>query len=252
MTTRLVQLTDLHLFEDPSGVLAGVRTWDTFRAILKQVRQTRGADDYSIFTGDIAEDEALDTYLMLREEIEDWLPRVRLIPGNHDSREQLRRAFSDLMMRDQGTLEFLLSTAGWRVVGLDSQITGENHGRVDDSQVTWLRSMLEHEPDTPTLLFMHHPLAPVKDQWLDDPGMSEAASLTRLVETTPAVKIVCSGHLHRSFRGKIGAAELLTTLSTCVDFSTRNGESFDPAMVGFRTFTLEGELHTTKVHFIGE
>ena len=43
MSLRIVQLTDLHLFQNPEGRLAGVPTWSTFRAVLEQVR-SRHAD----------------------------------------------------------------------------------------------------------------------------------------------------------------------------------------------------------------
>lgn len=34
---KIVQLTDLHLFDDPNGSLLGVRTADSFQAILDRV-----------------------------------------------------------------------------------------------------------------------------------------------------------------------------------------------------------------------
>ena len=248
MTTRLVQLTDLHLFQDPGSVLAGVPTWATFRAVLDQVRREHGSLDYLILTGDIAQDETLETYLMLREALGEWLERLRIIPGNHDDRDNLRAAFPELFPDNQGTLNFALSAGSWRVIGLDSQVTGEVYGRVDGQQLAWLKTTLETTPGAPTLLFVHHPPVPINVAWLDKLGLDQATDLLRLIETSAAVKIVCAGHVHQEFSGHIGAAEMYTTPSTCVQFGARAEKEFDTAMAGYRTFTLDGDRHNTEVH----
>ena len=54
MSVRIVQLTDLHLYKRRDGVLAGVRTWESFAAVQKQVRDRHGDFDYLIITGDLA------------------------------------------------------------------------------------------------------------------------------------------------------------------------------------------------------
>ena len=67
MSVRIVQLSDLHLYRDPDSLLAGVPTWATFRAVLDLVSRQQDDFDYLILTGDLAQDEALETYKMLRE-----------------------------------------------------------------------------------------------------------------------------------------------------------------------------------------
>ena len=78
MSIRIVQITDTHLYRDPNGVLAGVPTWKTFRAIVGQIGQQHGDFDYLVLTGDLAEDGELETYLMLREALGDCLERCRI------------------------------------------------------------------------------------------------------------------------------------------------------------------------------
>ena len=75
MKSRIVQVTDPHLFRDPDGVLAGVPTWKTFRAVLRKIGARHNDFDYLILTGDLAQDEELETYYMLREVLGDWLER---------------------------------------------------------------------------------------------------------------------------------------------------------------------------------
>ena len=106
MSVRIVQVTDPHLYRDTDGVLAGISTWKTFRAVLAQIERQHGDFDFLVLTGDLAQDEEFDTYLMLREALGDWLERCRIIPGNHDDPANLRKAFPELFSQDAGPLTF--------------------------------------------------------------------------------------------------------------------------------------------------
>lgn len=248
MSIRIVQLTDLHLYQDPAGRLAGVPTWATFRSVLEQVRRQQNDLDYLILTGDLAQDEVLETYLMLREALGSWVARCRIIPGNHDDRANLRKAFPELFSENEGALTFVLSAGGWRIIGLDSHVPGEVRGRVDGVQLAWLRTELASACGTPTLLFVHHPPIPINVAWIDKLGLDEATELVELIETSPDIKVVCAGHVHQAFAGHIGAAEMYTTPSTCVQFAARAEKAFDTQMAGYRTFTLDEDGHHTEVH----
>ncbi len=248
---RIVQITDTHLFRDPDGVLAGVPTWQTFRAVLRQIERQHSDFDYLILTGDLAQDEEFETYLMLREALGDWLERCRIIPGNHDDPAKLKKAFPELFPHEEGPLTFSLSTGGWKIIGLDSQLPGETKGRVDASQLQWLRDELRKDSSVRTLLFVHHPPISINVEWLDKVGLDGARDLVDLIEVSPQVEVVCAGHVHREFTGRIGAAAVYTTPSTCVQFGARSEKSFDTRTAGYRTFRLD-DGHHTEVHRLSE
>lgn len=247
MSTRVIQVTDPHLFRERDGVLAGVPTWKTFRAVLRQIERQHNDFDHLILTGDLAQDEELETYLMLREVLGDWLERCRIIPGNHDDPGNLRKAFPELFPQREGPLTFSLSTGRWKIIGLDSHLPGETKGRVDASQLRWLSDDLQKSPGTRTLLFVHHPPVAINVRWLDKIGLEGARDLVDLIEVSPQIKVVCAGHVHREFTGRIGAAAVYTTPSTCVQFSARSEKSFDARAAGYRIFRLDDDHHT-EVH----
>lgn len=251
MSLRIVQVTDTHLFKEPDGVLAGVPTWQTFRAVLDKIQQRHADFDYLILTGDLAQDEALETYLKLREALGGWLGRCRIIPGNHDDPAGLRKAFPELFPEDDGPLTFSFSAGGWKIIGLDSHLPGETKGRVGADQLEWLRSDLKSDPGAPVLLFVHHPPVAIKVEWLDNIGLDDASDLVQLIEASPRIKVVCAGHVHQEFKGEIGQAAVYTTPSTCVQFSKRGKESFDTSAAGYRVFEL-GDDHRTVVHRLSE
>jgi Icc protein len=249
MSVRIVQLTDLHLYKERDGVLAGVPTWESFAAVQQQVRDRHGDFDYLILTGDLAQDEARETYVMLREALGNWLERCRIIPGNHDDPVQLREVFPELFERGSDSLSFTLDCSEWRIAGLDSHVPGEVKGRVGIKQLGWLRERLMEQPEAPALIFIHHPPVPIDVAWLDSLGLNEAQQLLSLIETSPQVKLLCAGHVHQEWSGRIGAAGICTTPSTCVQFGARAEKTFDRKAAGYRTISLEADgRYATQVH----
>ena len=91
-------------------------------------------------------------------------------------------------------LTFVLSQAGWRIIGLDSHLPGETGGRVDAAQLQWLKSQLEESPNSPTLLFLHHPPVAISVEWLDRIGLSDTRNLIELIKSSPQIKALCAGH----------------------------------------------------------
>lgn len=251
MSTRIVQVTDTHLYRDPEGVLAGVPTWKTFDAVLRKIDHEHGDFDFLILTGDLAEDAEFETYLMLREALGDWLERCRIIPGNHDDRANLRKAFPELFPQHGAPLTFALATGDWKIIGLDSHVPGEVKGRVDTEQLEWLRDELRTAPSTQTLLFVHHPPIAINVDWLDKIGLDGAGQFVEIIEAAPQIKVVCSGHVHQEFAGHIGAAAMYTTPSTCVQFGARSEKSFDTRAAGYRSFRLADGYHTA-VHRLSD
>ncbi len=251
MSIRIVQITDSHLFKDPQGVLAGIPTWKTFAAVLKQIEQNHADFDYLILTGDLAQDEELETYRMLREALGDWLERCRILPGNHDDRAHLRKVFPELFQDNDDPLTFTLSSEGWKIIGLDSHIPGETGGRIEACQMQWLRDQLKMNPSSQTLLFLHHPPVAIRVGWLDKIGLDNAQTLIELIEASPQIKAVCAGHVHQEFEGRIGSAALYTTPSTCVQFGARTEKSFDTKAAGYRLFHLDENCHT-QVHRLSD
>ena len=252
MSVRIVQLSDMHLYRDQNSLLAGVPTWTTFRAVLDCVRRRHKNFDYLVFTGDLAQDEALETYQMLRDTLGDWIPRCRVIPGNHDDRRNMRAVFPELLPDGEGPLTFHLQCEGWRVIGLDSLVPGETSGHIDTSQLRWLRAQLAKDQGNPVLLFIHHPPIPINVAWLDDLGLDGATEFVELIETSPQIKLICAGHVHQEFTGQLGAAALYTTPSTCVQFAARHEKAFDTSKAGYRTIVLDKEGYHTEVHRLSD
>ena len=99
MTFRVVQLTDCHLFADPERAMNGVVTRPRLELVLDDVRTSVPDFDLLVVTGDTASDEALATYEAFREALGDWVPRLRIVPGNHDDRAFLQSVVPGVVRR---------------------------------------------------------------------------------------------------------------------------------------------------------
>lgn len=240
MTTRLIQITDSHLFADPHARLKEVCTRTRFDAVLAALRPARETVDRLIITGDLTHDDRLDTYQALRELLADWLPVVRVLPGNHDDRAAMRAVFgaSESSLSDRHV--FADDFGGWRLIGLDSQLTGYTQGRLDHPQLIWLEQLLSTAPDAPTALFVHHPPVGVGSLWLDRIGLEDAADFQALLRRWPQIRVVCTGHVHQELTSGVGRAVVLTTPATGLQFRPETETLVvDSVFPGYRLLELE-------------
>lgn len=247
MPTRILQLTDLHLLADSGGRANGVPTRDAFRDVIRFIN-TSGADyDAVVLTGDLAQDEVLDTYNVVRDMLGTWTSRCRIIPGNHDLRDGIRQVFPELVPAD-GPITFSLSIGGWQLIGLDSHVPGETTGRIDSPQLRWLGKQLAETEHQPTILFIHHPPFSVNSAWMDSMGLVDSGPVLELIRSSPQVQMVCAGHVHMEFAGQVGHTRVLTTPSTAFQFDPNANEPvFDSLPPGFRVIYLDGDSCTSEV-----
>ena len=236
---RIVQLTDCHLFSDADGNVRDIVTRPRLDTVLRELRRRTPGPDLLVITGDTAHDEALATYEAMHEALGDWVPRLRIVPGNHDDRRLLRRVFADSCGDARGRVTFHVDTAGWQLIGLDSQLTGETPGELGDEQLTWLRSRLEVAPGLNTLLFVHHPPIEVGSPWLDEIGLQDAEALRLLLHEHQQVRLVACGHVHQEITGSLAGASVHTTPAVGPQFRPHTAAlEIDPGPPGYRVVEL--------------
>jgi len=243
---RIVQLTDLHLTSAPDGRSWRADVWTNLRRALEHVRTEVGSIDLLVLTGDLANQRRPETYARLREVVDEWGDRVRVLPGNHDNREMVRAAFGDRLMPGSATLNFVVPLGELRVIGLDTLRPWRVHGRLGAPQLAWLAGELRRS-ETPTILFMHHPPIRVGTWWLDKDLLRDHDELRAIVESSPVRAFFC-GHVHQESRGRFGGADVWTTPSTAYQFPPHallpGSRRTPPA---FRVIDLDGPRIDTHV-----
>ena len=143
MSTRILQLTDLHLFTETEATLRGVPTRKSLVDVLQFIRGgiEAGEQDYDclVITGDVAHDEQATTYAALSDLLSKMLGELGeqclVIPGNHDNRDGIRQVFTQSGLADNRKICFSREVGGWRLIGLDSQLAGEVGGHIDSQHL---------------------------------------------------------------------------------------------------------------------
>jgi len=199
--SNIIQLTDTHIVE------RGVRAYgvvDTASALMKAVSTINrlpefvGPIDAVIVTGDLTDFGTEAEYQVFREITASLKTPLAVLPGNHDRREPLRRAFADLSsMPEQGPMNWCLSFDDMSIIGLDCLVEGAPHGELTEQTLAWLAETLDRLPDKPVLVATHHHPFESKIVHMDKQGLRNADQMIDiLVQSSRTVSFVC-GHVHR-------------------------------------------------------
>jgi Icc protein len=205
----IAQISDMHVTR-PGGIgVAGADTIANLERVVERIAGLSPRPDLVLATGDLVAGHGRGEYEALRALLAPLPMPVYLIPGNHDDRAALRAAFPDhgYLPRDDGFLHYTIeddaieddATGGrpMRLIGLDTLDPGEVGGRLCQARLGWLAARLAERPESPTVVFMHHPPfdtgLPGMDKW-PFPGRD---ALATIVAANPQVERVLCGHIHR-------------------------------------------------------
>jgi len=239
----LAQLSDLHIGAEWEGLDPAPRLQRVVEALLSLPNQV----DAVIITGDVAADGRPADYALARELLDPLPMPVHALPGNHDDRAELRRAFR-LPGEGAEPINYTAEVGSLKVVAFDSTGPGQDFAELSPGQLGWLDRALGEEPERPTLLAMHHsPLATGIEEW-DGVNMPAAAraALGEVLAAHPQVRAVVGGHLHRVAASSLAGRPVLSAPSTYLqarpNFATEAVE-LDGEPPGFALYALlDGEL----------
>lgn len=201
--TTIIQISDTHI--TAPGALA-YRRVDTHAALRKAVSHINaltarlGPIDAVVVSGDLAEFGTDEEYAAFRALTADLAPPLFVLPGNHDDRAALRRAFvdADYLPVGDGPLDYAQIIGACRLVALDTSVPDQPYGALNTDQLDWLEKTLSGHPQAPTLVFMHHPPFPTGIGHMDRQALRDPEPFLDVVRRAPQVRLVSSGHVHRT------------------------------------------------------
>ncbi|QJQ95232.1 MULTISPECIES: phosphodiesterase [Halomonadaceae] len=238
---RLLQVTDCHLYADPQGRSRAGFPLRQLHAVVAHARKWR--PDMLLVTGDVSQDDTPASYQHAYAAFATLGCPWFWLPGNHDQQQH---------MTDIQPLHREVDLGGWRLVLLDTQVSGEPHGELGDEQLLALAERLEGDT-RPTLLAMHHPPVKVGCAWLDAIGLADREAFWQSLAPFAHVKAIVCGHIHQAFVGrqpiKGGEVAVYGSPATADQFLGRAREfAIDQASrPGYRVIDLEGDTLTTWV-----
>lgn len=180
----IAQLSDIHL--------DGVSSLQRLDRVLHWVTELR--PDAVAVSGDLANNEHVANYAVLKARLEALGAPVLVVPGNVDSREAMREVFGGPA---EGPLNTVVTVGGTRLIGLDVIVPGAAHG--DAAPVLgWLEAEL-NSVGAPALIFLHqHPFDCGMDQYETIDCRNKDGLAAVIEQASDTVLGISCGHLHRT------------------------------------------------------
>jgi len=184
---RLVQISDCHLHADPGARARAGFPLRQLEAVVAEVNRER--PDMVLVTGDISNDETAASYQLAASILGRLAAPWFWLAGNHDD---------PALMAETRELLDELDIGDWRILMLDTRVSGQAHGELGAERLAELAARLE-EDERPTLLAMHHPPLPVGSAWIDALGLKDREAFWQTLAAFGQVRAILCGHIHQAF-----------------------------------------------------
>ncbi|MBS1189921.1 MAG: cpdA [Rhodocyclaceae bacterium] len=218
---RIAQLSDLHLTADAQPLYGVVDTEGACRAALSRARSMEPVPDLLLLTGDLANDGAAPAYDRLKAALADLQLPYALLPGNHDSRPELRAAFADHAWAGEPLCCLRQDWAEGSLLLLDTTVPGKEWGEIGDAQLNWLQAACP--ADRPVLLCLHHPPFDIGVPGMDAIRCRNEDRLLAWLGSRPNVEALLCGHVHRLVATTFAGRPALTAPSTAHQIALKPG-----------------------------
>jgi len=208
----ICQLSDLHVRRPGELAYRRVDTESYVRRCVSDIASLDPRPDAVVITGDLVDRGSAEEYAHARTLLAPLAMPVYTIPGNHDDRAALRRAFPDAAPTDDGAdfVQYAASVGGVRLIALDTLLPGEGGGRLCEARLAWLEEALESASPAPVVILMHHPPFPTGIAYMDVVGLETAYPLEPIIRRYPNVERILCGHVHRTIVRRYGGTLAVT------------------------------------------
>ncbi|GMK37848.1 hypothetical protein PCCS19_09020 [Paenibacillus sp. CCS19] len=197
-TIKFVHLTDTHMnAPQTDNMFSKFNLAGKVTRLFEHLRDTNVAPAFVIITGDLSHEGNVEDYAYIRQVLDQGSAiigaPVYVVLGNHDHRTPFREGF----LQQEGSVDayfYSITINGLRLIGLNSQVPGQHHGRIDDQQLAWLEETLSVPAENGTIVALHHPLLSVNGM-PDDHVLENRKQLGDALVGTDVVGIL-AGHVH--------------------------------------------------------
>lgn len=211
------QLSDLHVRRRGRLCSGRVDTCAALERAIEAVMRVEPRPDVVLLTGDLVDAGDDDAeYAELRDILSTLGTPWYLIPGNHDGRAALRRAFPDRpeLHREAEFIQYALDDYPIRLLFLDTLDPGSGEGLLDGARLAWLEAELRRAPERDTAIVMHHPPFKTGIRFMDGIACRGTDEFARIVRAHGRVHRIMCGHLHRAVTATFAGTAACSAPST--------------------------------------
>lgn len=242
--TRILQISDIHLYRNSEDELLGLNTRQSFDAVVDMIQQDSIPIDLIVLTGDLSQDGSPEAYQYLADKLTIFKYPIYWLPGNHDTLSTMQTVFATTHLKMDREIKF----SNWHAILLSSLVRGKASGLLADNELERLKQFLENSPQQNLLIMLHHQPISVGSHWLDGVGLVNSSDFQAIVEQSDRVRAVVFGHVHQAFDQWKDGVRYIAVPSTCIQFLPGNYDfALDKQNPGYQylEFQTDGTINTT-------
>lgn len=245
-STVIAHLTDAHLDQqlvagrDPGAIayreVVGEHR-ERLRIVLDDIA-SRGISDV-VFGGDIGTSASNQWFF---ETLADYPFTLRLVSGNHDTLESVKRFYPGTGAGVPGRLCYSSKIAGRTCLFLDTSAN-----LIDEAQLAWLARELDAATSS-VIIFVHHPVLKIDTSLDRGAALHGRSDLEALLNRVPGRVLVFSGHYHMDVQVSAGNITQFITRATSYQIIQRaDPVAVDNRSFGYRIVRISDADVTTEV-----
>jgi Icc protein len=259
MPVLLAQLSDTHVVVDDTDEVMYVDNNARVAAAVAAIADESPPMAAVVATGDLTQWGTDGEYDKLADLLAPVSMPILPIPGNHDTRDGMRRCFPDHPWPNRSKhagehLSWVVELDGVRIIGLDTTVPGKPGASFDQEREAWLRSALAASHAGPTLLAMHHPPFVTGIEWMDAAGFVGLDRFVSVIADAPVDRIVC-GHMHRPMSSTVAGVPAEVGISTAVhvalDLAPEAPVRIVRDPIGYRILRIDGDAIVGHTRYVG-
>jgi 3',5'-cyclic AMP phosphodiesterase CpdA len=232
---RILHISDPHVLPEGERAYGVVDTATALRHVVRQVNAALpriGPIDLAVVTGDLTDHGTAQEYALFRQIMSGLTLDYVAIPGNHDSRPEMRAAFAGASwMPDVGEIRWRVDLEGLCVIGLDTHVPRAPHGALSAEALLWLEREIATLGARPLIVALHHPPVATGLTQMDRQGLADPEPLNRILAGHPGPCRIIAGHVHRMVLDTLGPTPVIiapgTSHAVTLDLRAARAGTFD-------------------------
>ncbi|SOE91804.1 3',5'-cyclic AMP phosphodiesterase CpdA [Burkholderia sp. D7] len=227
----IAHITDFHIVPAPQLCYGFCNTRDALREVIDFLEDLNPRPDLVIASGDLVDEPTPAAYTELAAILARSSLPLLVIPGNHDNRRMLAEHLPEhpYLQGQESALNLVQSFNDLQIVTLSSVIPSKEFGQITDATLAWLEAQLANNDERPVMLVMHHPPIVTGLPFMDG-FQPPYRKFAEFVKSSPRIKLIACGHVHRAIDGMLGAARVTTAPATGHQFSFTTDPTTPPRL----------------------
>lgn len=246
---QIVQITDLHLFDNPHERYNGIDTKATLDCVMAKIQHDFPNADLYAITGDLLQNPTFENYSNLFHYFDSFGKPYVPVAGNHDVTMELdyhlpffQRRHVAIKADERLKNCYQVTTEFWNLLFLDSSCQGHISGCFSINTLDWLVDILKNS-DKPSVVFCHHPMFKVGSAWIDNHYLKNSPIFwEKVAPFADKLKSIFVGHVHQEFSDVIHGIPVYASPSTSAQFKPNDDNyAIDDKPAGFRWIALHND-----------